>query len=218
MKTDTGLKTAKNRGLRSFDFWGKGRPVTVKVKALGHQKTGPDRTFKHYLQECMRQGRVLNLMKKILMPKLTLPALALTVTQTLTHMIWMRILIMLLSPTLTFGRACSCGCKADCICRVPLYIHEKHCPTLPIRISWESVIPFLFKSILIIFKFFHLGKGMGFFKIQAKNFTLPFLQLSQLGKGEQKLKYSKYFHVCDMVVKVEPLSKIKIWCEINTCW
>ena len=122
---------------------------------------------------------------------------------------WMRILIMLLSPTLTFGRACSCGCKADCICRVPLYIHEKHCPTLPIRISWESVIPFLFKSILIIFKFFHLGKGMGFFKIQAKNFALPFLQLSQLGKGEQKLKYSKYFHVCDMAVKVEPLSKIK---------
>ena len=71
------------------------------------------------------------------------------------------------------------------------------------------MIPFIFKSILIIFKIFHLGKGMGIFKIQAKNFALPFPQLSQLGKGEQKLKYSKYFHVCDMVVKVEPLSKIK---------
>ena len=31
-----------------FDFWEKGRPVTVPVKALGGQKTGPDRTFKHY--------------------------------------------------------------------------------------------------------------------------------------------------------------------------
>ena len=50
---------------------------------------------------------------------------------------------------------------------------------------------------------------MGFFKIQAKNFASPFPQLSQLGKGEQKLKYSKYFHVCDMVLKVKPLSKIK---------
>ena len=54
MKTETSLKTAKNRGLRSFcgpvrsfDFWEKGRPVTVMVKALWHQKTGPDRTFKH---------------------------------------------------------------------------------------------------------------------------------------------------------------------------
>ena len=48
MKTETGLKTAKNRGLRSFcgpvwsfDFWDKGRPVTVTIKALWHQKTGP---------------------------------------------------------------------------------------------------------------------------------------------------------------------------------
>ena len=30
-----------------FDFWDKGRPVTVTVEALGGQKTGPDRTFKH---------------------------------------------------------------------------------------------------------------------------------------------------------------------------
>ena len=50
---------------------------------------------------------------------------------------------------------------------------------------------------------------MGFLKIRAKNFASPFPQLSQLGKGEQKLKYSKYFHVCEMVVKVKPLSKIK---------
>ena len=55
MKTETGLKTAKNRGLhffcglvRSFDCWGKCRAVTITVKALWHQKTGPDRTFKHY--------------------------------------------------------------------------------------------------------------------------------------------------------------------------
>ena len=50
---------------------------------------------------------------------------------------------------------------------------------------------------------------MGFFKIQAKNFASPLPQLSQLVKGEQKLKYSKHFHVCDMVVKVRPSSKIK---------
>jgi len=31
-----------------FDFWDKGRLVMVTVKALGGQKTGPDRTFKHY--------------------------------------------------------------------------------------------------------------------------------------------------------------------------
>ena len=55
MKTETSLKTAKNRGLRSFcgpvrsfDFWGKGRLVMVTVKALWHQKTGLDWTFKHY--------------------------------------------------------------------------------------------------------------------------------------------------------------------------
>jgi len=30
-----------------FDFWEKGRLVTVMVKALGVQKTGPDQTFKH---------------------------------------------------------------------------------------------------------------------------------------------------------------------------
>ena len=69
--------------------------------------------------------------------------------------------------------------------------------------------PFLFRSIPIISKFFHLEKGKGFFKIQAKNFALPFPQLSQLVKGEQKLKYSKHFHVCDMIVKVRPLGKIK---------
>ena len=50
---------------------------------------------------------------------------------------------------------------------------------------------------------------MGFFKVWAKSFASPFSQLSQLGKGEQKLKYSKYFHVCNMVVKVKLLSKIK---------
>ena len=50
---------------------------------------------------------------------------------------------------------------------------------------------------------------MGFLKIWAKKFALPFPQLSQLVKGEQKLKYSKHFHVCDMVVKVRPLSNIK---------
>ena len=56
MKTETSLKTTKNRGLQSFcspvqsfDFWGKGRLVMVTVKALGYQKTRPDRTFKHYL-------------------------------------------------------------------------------------------------------------------------------------------------------------------------
>ena len=71
------------------------------------------------------------------------------------------------------------------------------------------MVPFFFKSILIIFKFSHLGKGMGFFKIRVKKFALPFPHLSQLLKGERKLKYSKHFHVCDMVVKVKPLNKIK---------
>ena len=50
---------------------------------------------------------------------------------------------------------------------------------------------------------------MEFLKIQAKNFALPFPQLFQLVKSEQKLKYSMHFHDCDMVVKVRPLSKIK---------
>ena len=66
MKTETGLKTTKNRGLQSFcglvwsfDFWGKGRPVMVMVKALWHQKTRPDRTFKHYTREwAMKAGVV----------------------------------------------------------------------------------------------------------------------------------------------------------------
>ena len=55
MKTETSLKTAKNHSLwsfcglvRSFDFWGKGRPVMVTVKAPWHQKIRPDQTFKHY--------------------------------------------------------------------------------------------------------------------------------------------------------------------------
>ena len=47
---------------------------------------------------------------------------------------------------------------------------------------------------------------MGCFKIQAKNFALPIPQLSRLVKGEHKLKH---FHVCDVEVKVRPLSKIK---------
>ena len=54
MKTGTSLKTAKKHGLwsfcglvQSFDLWGKGGPVTVMVKALGHQKTGLNWTFKH---------------------------------------------------------------------------------------------------------------------------------------------------------------------------
>ena len=49
MKTETGLKTAKNRGLQSFcglvwsfDFWGKGRLVMVTTKPFGIKK--PDQT------------------------------------------------------------------------------------------------------------------------------------------------------------------------------
>ena len=60
MKAETGLKTAKNRGLRSFcspvqsfDFWAKGRPVMVMVKAFGHQKTGLNQTFEHCSIEWM---------------------------------------------------------------------------------------------------------------------------------------------------------------------
>ena len=51
------LKTAKNHSLWSFcglvwsfDFRGKGRPVMAMVKALWHQKTRLDWTFKHYQQ------------------------------------------------------------------------------------------------------------------------------------------------------------------------
>ena len=54
MKTETGLKPTKKHGLwsfcgpvQSFDFWGKGRLVMVMVKALWHQKTRPNWTFKH---------------------------------------------------------------------------------------------------------------------------------------------------------------------------
>ena len=45
MKTESNLTTAKKHGLwsfcglvQSFDFWGKGRPVTFTVKALGIKK------------------------------------------------------------------------------------------------------------------------------------------------------------------------------------
>ena len=54
-----------------------------------------------------------------------------------------------------------------------------------------------------------MGKGMGFFKVWAENFDLPFPQLSQLVKGKQKIKYSKDFPVCDILGKVRPLRKIK---------
>ena len=54
-----------------------------------------------------------------------------------------------------------------------LFFHEKHYPILPIRISWESA-----RSIFTVFKFFHMGKGMWFFKLWAENFVLPFPQLS----------------------------------------
>ena len=47
---------------------------------------------------------------------------------------------------------------------------------------------------------------MGFLKIRAKNFASPF---PQLVKSKQKLKCSKPFHVCVIIVKVKPLSKIK---------
>ena len=50
---------------------------------------------------------------------------------------------------------------------------------------------------------------MGFLKITGKNFTLPFPQYTQLVKAEQKLKYSKDFHVSDMVVKDKSLHNIK---------
>ena len=55
MQTKTSLKTTKRLQTMVFCgpvrfFWllGKGRLVMVTVKAPQHQKTGPDRTFKHY--------------------------------------------------------------------------------------------------------------------------------------------------------------------------
>ena len=55
MQTETLVLTSLNHGFQFFavrsglfDFWDKGRPVTVTIKALGGQKTGPDWTFKHY--------------------------------------------------------------------------------------------------------------------------------------------------------------------------
>ena len=58
VQTETGLKAAKNHSLQSFcslvwsfEFWEMGQMamVIVMVKALGHQKTGLDWTFKHQL-------------------------------------------------------------------------------------------------------------------------------------------------------------------------
>jgi len=43
-QTKTGLFAVQSS---LFDFWEKGRLVMVMVKALGHQKTRPDWTFKH---------------------------------------------------------------------------------------------------------------------------------------------------------------------------
>ena len=52
------LRPQKNHGLQSFygsvwsfDFWGKGRPVMVTVKALGHQKNQTKADFQMLFSE-----------------------------------------------------------------------------------------------------------------------------------------------------------------------
>ena len=49
---------------------------------------------------------------------------------------------------------------------------------LSLTVSWQNAAPFIFRSILIIFEIFLIGKGMGFFKIWAKNFASPFISTS----------------------------------------
>ena len=75
-------------------------------------------------------------------------------------------------------------------------------------ISWKSATLFLFRSILITFKVFHVRKGMRFFKIRPSDIASPFPKLSCLAKSEQKLQYPKHLHVCDVLVKLGPLSRI----------